>query len=122
MSSRSLAFFLDIPLLAHPLYSPDLAPAIFFLFPRLKTELSSWNIRNLEQLKFAVKKELNAIPPQEYCAAVRQMLIHWMKCVVANGSYFEGRHFHIDPSDYSLEMFFESLDEPQDSDGSLSKD
>ncbi len=60
-----------------------------------------------------MKKELKAISPEDYCAAIRQMLVRWMKCVAANGSYFEGRHFAVDLADYGLEVFFETA--PEDS-------
>ncbi len=108
--AQTLAFFLDIPLLAHPPYSPDLAPCDFFLFPCLKSQLACLQIRNLEELKVAVKKELKAIPKEDYCAALRQIVVRWMKCVTANRSYFEGRHFPVDPADFRLEVLFQYPD------------
>ncbi len=108
-SSIALACFLHIPLLAHPPYSPDLMPSNYFLFPCLKTGLATRNIANLDALKEAVHCELKAIPKDHYRAAILQWPVRWMKCVEANGSYFEGRHFPVDPDQYGLS--FESPEE-----------
>lgn len=101
-SSITLAFFLDIPLLAHPPYSPDLAPSDYFLFPHLKSGLAARQMRNLEDLKACVHRELRAIPKEDYRAAIDQWPVRWMKCIEANGSYFEGRHFLVNPDQYGL--------------------
>ncbi len=112
-SSITLACFQHIPLLAHPPYSPDLAPSDFFLFPHLKTQLASNNIRTLDELQASVTKELKAIPKEDYRAAIQQQWpTRWMKCLAANGSYFEGRHFPVNPEDHGLVV---SFDEPEDS-------
>ncbi len=114
-SAPTLAFFEDIDLLAHPPYSPDLAPCDYFLFPRLKSQLATLQIRNLEELKHAVHRELNKIPSEDFCAAIRQMPLRWMKVQEANGSYFEGRHLSVDPAEYGLEDLFKPPEEVEDS-------
>ncbi len=114
-SCITLAFFQHIPLLAHPPYSPDLAPSDFFLFPRLKTRLATNNIRTLDELRASVVKELKAIPKEDYRAALQQQLpLRWMKCLAANGSYFEGRHFPVDPEQHGLVVTFDDPEESPD--------
>ena len=48
--------------MAQPLYSPDLAPADFFLFRRLKTPMKEKRFATIEERKEKSKQELLAIP------------------------------------------------------------
>ena len=106
-ADRTIAFFQNIDLLPHPPYSPDLAPCDYFIFPRLKSQLARHNFRNLEELKVGVRKELKLIPAEDFNGAMRQLPIRWMKCLAANGSYFEGHHFSVDPAQFGLQELFE---------------
>ncbi len=45
-----------IPLLDHPPYSPDLAPCDYFLFPRLKNDLSGHRFPNIQALQAGVTR------------------------------------------------------------------
>jgi transposase len=45
----------------HPPYSPDLAPADFFLFPKLKTTLKGRRFQTIEEIQENAIKELHAI-------------------------------------------------------------
>ena len=45
----------------HPPYSPDLAPADFFLFPRLKTTLKGCRFQTIEEIQENAIRELHAI-------------------------------------------------------------
>jgi transposase len=47
--------------LPHPPYSPDLAPADFSLFPKLKTTLKGRRFHTIEEIKKNTRKELRAI-------------------------------------------------------------
>ena len=107
-SAPTLAFFgeQNINMLAHPPYSPDLAPCDYFLFPRLKNELRGIKHRNIEDLKEGVRRVLRNIPSEDFENAIMSMPICWMKCVSAGGEYFEGRHLPFDPADHSLEIVF----------------
>ncbi len=97
-------------------YSPDIATSGYFLFPRLKAELAKHkDICNLEQLCTAVRQELHRILKEDFCGAIRQLALRWMKCLAANGSYFEGRHLYVDPADHGLEDFFQALEQQENS-------
>lgn len=77
-------------------YSPDLAPADFFLFPRLKHVLRRVRFRNLEQFKDRVSLILCSIPAAKFAQAFQDMKLRWEKCVLYEGRYFEGmRHFRL---------------------------
>jgi histone-lysine N-methyltransferase SETMAR len=47
--------------LAHPPYSPDLAPSDFWLFPKLKSVMKGKRFSDFEDIKSSVKKILTDI-------------------------------------------------------------
>ena len=49
-----------IPVIAHPPYSPDLAPCDFYLFPKFKLKLKCHRFGSIEQIKKTVTDNLNA--------------------------------------------------------------
>ena len=53
-------------IMPQPLYSPDLAPAHFILFPKLKTPMKVKNFATIEELKEVSKQELLAIPKRAF--------------------------------------------------------
>ncbi len=105
-----------IDMVPHPPYSPDLAPCDFFLFPRLKSALRGHRHRNLRDLKVAINRALDHISPQDYSDAINNLPVRWMKCLKAQGGYFEGRHLAIDPvGDHELEFHYGDTEEDTDS-------
>ncbi len=88
--------------LDHPAYSPDLAPADFFLFPRLKKELKGIHFPDLDTLEDRCDEILGAIPQAEYEKAVVVNCRRRMrKCITFHGRYFEGMH-HPDTENLTL--------------------
>ena len=49
-------------IMLQPPYSPELAPADFFLFPKLKTPMKENRLATIEEIKEKSKHELLAIP------------------------------------------------------------
>ncbi len=86
-----------VQMIAHPPYSPDLAPCDFFLFPRMKAELRGHKFRGRDELQVAVRNALKNIQQEEFTAALDTLPVRWMKCVKSEGEYFEGMHLPIDP-------------------------
>ncbi len=76
--------------LKHPPYSPDLSPADFFLFPRLKKKLKGINFPNIQSLRQAIDTELGLIASWEWQACFDDWLTRCRKCVLHEGHYFEG--------------------------------
>jgi transposase len=74
----------------HPPYSPDLAPADFFLFPKLKTTLKRRHFQTIEKIQENAVIELRAITE----SALQEEFQQWKKrserCIVSRGDYFEG--------------------------------
>ena len=77
-----------IQLLPHPPYSPDLAPADFFLFRRVKEELAGLHLTQ-ESLKTAWEGVTRTIAEDEFAAAFRRWYERSEKCVRIQGGYVE---------------------------------
>lgn len=73
--------------MAHPPYSPGLAPCDFWLFDRLKRNLDTYP--DSTSLARAVTKELNSIPIDEYRKTFRKWTERMKLCVEHKGEYFE---------------------------------
>ncbi len=99
MATRTLALIREsnIDLLAHPQYSPDLAPADFFLFSVLKKQLHSQKFTNIPEVQAEVKHIFKELDKEEFTPAIRELGIHWKKCIKAEGAFFEGKKIEVDP-------------------------
>jgi len=73
----------------NPPYSPDLAPADFFLFPKLKTTLKERRFQTIEEIKENVVRELLAVTVSVFQEAFKQWKKCWEWCIASKGDYFE---------------------------------
>ena len=92
-TSRVVTDFLKtkkVTVLPHPPYSQDLAPADFFLFPKLKKMLSGRKYGSRNAVASAVYQCLKRIPKKEYENSFRKWLKRLKLCISHNGEYFEG--------------------------------
>ncbi len=89
-SVPTLAYLFDTNLLAHPPYSPDLAPCDYFLFPFLKQQLRGHKHCNLKDLKISISRVLRGITEEQCQEALCKLPLRWRKCVQEGGEYFEG--------------------------------
>ena len=81
---------LHFNLLPHPPYSPDLAPADFAVFPRLKQLLRGRVYESRDCLTNEVRRILQReIPVEFYADAVNGMRTRWEKCLHVKGDYVE---------------------------------
>jgi histone-lysine N-methyltransferase SETMAR len=78
----------DFRLIDHPPYSPDLAPADFFLFPTIKRQLAG---KTLTQGTFKTMWEgaARSIAKEAYATAFRRWYERCEKCVQIGGGYVE---------------------------------
>ena len=86
--------FLDrhqVPVLDHTPFSPDLAPAGFFLFPRFKGVLKGQHFSDITEIQQRVTTVLRAIPKEAFADSFQQLYTRCQKCIAANGEYFEGQ-------------------------------
>jgi histone-lysine N-methyltransferase SETMAR len=70
----------DVQVLRHPPYSPDLAPADFFLFRRVKEELAG-----VCTLKKEWEGVMRSISAEEFATAFRRWFEHCQKCIEIGG-------------------------------------
>ena len=68
------------------LYSPDLGPSDFWLFPKLR----GCCYETIEEMKEAVTKVIDTLTQEDFRGAFQKLLERYNKCVAAGGDYFEG--------------------------------
>jgi len=76
-----------------PPYSPDLAPADFFLFLKLKFSLNVRRFQTVEELEENSIRDLRAIPQNTFKDAFQNWKRRWERCIKSGGEYFEGDKF-----------------------------
>jgi len=74
----------------HPPYSPDLAPANLFLFPKLKITLKGRRFQTVAEIQENAKRELRAITESAFQEAFQQWKKGWKRCFASRWNYFEG--------------------------------
>ena len=75
----------------HPLYSPDVALADFFLFTRLKAAIKGARFADVNAIKDCVTAVLRSIQHEAFDDNFRKMYERCQSCVVADGDHFEGQ-------------------------------
>ena len=73
-----------------PPYSPDLAPADFFLFPKLRATLKGRRFQTAEEIQENAIREVRAITESAFQEAFKQWKKRWERCISSRGDYFEG--------------------------------
>ena len=77
------------PVVPHPPYSPDLAPADFFLFPKHKTTLKGRRFQTIEEIQENATIELRVITSSAFQEAFQKWKKRWERCIASRGDYFE---------------------------------
>ena len=80
-----------VVVLDHPPYSPDLTPADFFLFPRVKAAIKGVCFAHVSAIKNRVTAVLRLIPQEAFVYCFWKLHERCQTCVVADGDYFEGQ-------------------------------
>ena len=79
-----------------PPYSSDMAPADFFLFPKLKLSLRGTRFQLIADIKENSLQELKSIPENAFKKCLHDWLIRWHKCIISGGAYFEVDKINLD--------------------------
>jgi len=74
-------------------YSPDLTPAEFFLFPKLKSSLKDRRFQTVEEIEESSIRDFRAIPQNTFQDAVQDWKKRLERCIKSGGEYFEGDKF-----------------------------
>ena len=77
---------MGIKTVSHSLYSPDLAPCNFCLFPKLR----GCHNETIEEMKEAVMKVIDTLTQEDFHEAFQKLLEWYNKCIAAGVGYFEG--------------------------------
>jgi hypothetical protein len=80
----------NIPVASQFLYSADLSPCDFFLFPKINIHLKGQHFGILENIKMSETDQLKAIPVTEFQNCYEQWKHRLQCCVNFQGNYFEG--------------------------------
>ena len=78
-----------VPLVPQPPYSPDVALADFFLFPRIKSQLKGKHWGTVNTIQEATTRALKDLPVDVFQGAFLAWKTRLQKCIDAGGSYFE---------------------------------
>jgi len=70
-------------------YSPDLAPADFYLFPKLKSMLKGRRFESTEAIKTNSLAHLRSIPKKAFQECFRTLKKRWQRWIQSRGGYFE---------------------------------
>ncbi len=77
-----------VQVIRHPPYSPDLAPADFFLFGRVKEKLTGLTL-DQNTIKKTWEGVTRSIASDEFATAFRRWYERCQKCVEIGGDYVE---------------------------------
>jgi hypothetical protein len=79
--------YLHYELLEHPLYSPDLTPSDFHLFPKLKLFLTGQYFSSNQEAIAAVEGYFADLTKNHYRGRTMVMEHHWNKCIRLKEDY-----------------------------------
>ena len=69
-----------------PPYSPDVAPADFFLFPKWKSSLKGRRFQTVEEIEENSIRDLGAVPQNTF----QKWKKRWERCIKSGWEYFDG--------------------------------
>ena len=78
---------MGIKTVSQPLYSPDLTPCDFWLFPKLR---GCRRYETIEEMKEAVTKVIDTLTQEDFHRAFQKLLERYNKWIAAGEDYFEG--------------------------------
>ena len=73
----------------HPVYSPDLAPSNFFLFPNLKKDICGCHFQSDIEVVTAVEEWVNGKDPNFFSSGLIALEYRWSMCITLEGNYIK---------------------------------
>jgi len=74
-------------------YTPGLAPADIFLFPKWKSSLKGRLFQTVEEIEENSIRDLRAVPQNMFQDTFQKRKKCWERCIKSGGEYFEGEKF-----------------------------
>jgi histone-lysine N-methyltransferase SETMAR len=72
---------LDLTILPHPPYSPDLVPCDFHLFQKMKEDLCGYLYDPDEEVEWTVRTWMKKQSLEFFCEGFQTLFHRWKKCV-----------------------------------------
>ena len=88
---------MGIKTVPQPLYSPDVSPCDFWLFPKL----TGCRYETIEERKEVVTEVIDPHTQEDFHGALQKLLERYNKGISAGGYYFEGDKISINKSDHT---------------------
>jgi len=76
-------------LLSHPLYSPDLAPCDFYLFPNMKKWLGAKHFASNEEVIAETEAYFKEFDQSYFLNGIKMLKYRWAKRIELKGDYVE---------------------------------
>lgn len=80
---------MDLETIAHPPYSPDLAPTDYYFFRNLDNFLKGKKFNSQETVQNAFTQFIDSLKPDFFDKGIAELPKRWQKCILAEGSYFD---------------------------------
>lgn len=80
---------LKFNVIAHPPYSPDLAPSDYYLFPNLKKNLAGKKFTSNEEVTTFVNEYFESLDKNYFKVGIQKLQHRWAKCIELQGDYVE---------------------------------
>jgi transposase len=77
----------NVAVLHHPPYSPDLAPADYFLFPKFKFPLKERHFQTVEEIQCAVTRELKKKKKTAFLEGMKKLKERANRCIDQGDMY-----------------------------------
>jgi hypothetical protein len=74
----------------HPLYSCDLAPCNFFLFPKMKLKLKGRRYDTTEEIQVKSQRVVDTLTEKNFQEVFQKCRTWWDCCLHAGGNYVKG--------------------------------
>jgi hypothetical protein len=92
MYLKTTAFMTNInmAIVPHPPFLPDLAPCDFALFPKLKMKLKGRSFETVSGIQRKSQVVLDSIKENDFHGNFEEWKKLWNRCIRSQGDYFEG--------------------------------
>jgi len=85
----------NIPVMEHPLYSPDLAPCDFLLFPKIKSALKGIRFEFVDAVKAKATQLLNSLTQDDLQHCFQHGRFAWSGEGIGEGTTLKGITFRL---------------------------
>ena len=89
LTTKQTIIDLKWEVMAHPAYSPDLAPSGYYLFRSLEHSLRETSFSDIEEVKNHLDNFFQSKPQSFFRDGIRQLPLKWQQVISNEGKYFD---------------------------------